>query len=102
MLCRRGAIQRPVNSMLVAVVSKGLELAREIDRVPEKRVIQEFAPDRSDQTLNEWMRDRNVGHGLDLFDREHAQVGEPAMKIGIAGRDRCLRVWEAVGPGQYR
>ena len=68
MFCRRGAIQRPVNSMLVVVIPKGCELAREVDPAPEKRAIQEFTANRADQSLDERVRDRDVGNSLNLLD----------------------------------
>src|SRR5262245_57594015 len=80
MFCRRRTIQGPVNSMLVVVIPKGCELAREVDPVPEKRAIQEFTADGADQSLDERVRDRDIGNGLDLRDLEHAQVGEPTME----------------------
>src|SRR5262245_34089957 len=82
MLRWHGAIQRPVNSMLVVVIAERCGLAREVNPVPEKRAIQEFAADRADQSLDERVRDRDVGNGLDL--------GWPASGgSGIAGRDWC-------------
>ena len=55
MLCRCAAIQGPVDAMLVVVIAEGFELPREVDAVPEKRALQEFAPDRADQSLDVWM-----------------------------------------------
>ena len=80
MPCRCTAIQGPVDAMLVVVIAEGFELSREVNAVPEKRAIEEFAPDRADQSLNVAMRDWDVGNGLDLLDLEHAQVGEPAVE----------------------
>ena len=54
MLSRCAAIQGPVDAMLVVVIAEGFELSREVNAVPEKRAIQEFAPDRADQSLNVW------------------------------------------------
>src|SRR6516165_8862062 len=80
MLGRCAAIQGPVHAMLVVVIAEGFELSREVNALPEKRAIQEFAPDRADQSLDVWMRDWDVGNGLDLLDLEHAQVGEPTVE----------------------
>jgi hypothetical protein len=44
MLCWRGAIERAVNAMLVVVIAKCFELAREVDRASEKGTIQKLAP----------------------------------------------------------
>jgi len=43
MRCRCDAVQCPVNSVLVVVIPKTPELAREVDSVPEERAIQELA-----------------------------------------------------------
>ena len=50
MLSRCAAIQGPVDAMLVVVIAEGFELSREVNALPEKRAIQEFAPDRADQS----------------------------------------------------
>ena len=80
MRCRCAAIHRPVDAMLVVVNAEGFELPREVNPVPEKRAIQEFASDRAAQSLDVGMRDWDVGDRLDLLDLEDAQVGEPAVE----------------------
>ena len=79
MLCRCAAIQGSVDAMLVVVNAEGFELSGEVNAVPEKRAIQEFASDR-DRSLDVGMRDWDVGNALDLLDLEHAQVGEPTVE----------------------
>jgi hypothetical protein len=69
----------PMHAMAVVVIPEGLQLLRQIDRVPEEDEVQVFAPDRADQTLNERMRHRCVVGRLDLLDLADAQVGEPAV-----------------------
>lgn len=56
--------------MDVVIVAKIIELADELDRVPEERTIKILAPDRSDQSFDEWMRTWDVGNGFDLLDLE--------------------------------
>ena len=57
-----------------------LELPFEIGLVPKPNPIQIFAPDGSDQSLDESVRTWGAGNGLDLIDFEHPKVRSPAMK----------------------
>ena len=57
-----------------------LELSFEIALVPKPNQIQIFAPDGSDQSLDESVRTWGAGNGLDLIDFEHSKVRSPAMK----------------------
>jgi len=94
MLCRCGATQRPVNSVLVVVIPKSIELLREVDPIPEKRAIQEFAADRADQSFHERVRNGGVRNGLDLPKVEHAQIGKPpveAVQRVVIGADAFRR-----------
>ena len=52
---RRGTIKRAVNAYLVVISLEGFELAMKIERIPERRAVQEFAANRSDQALDEGM-----------------------------------------------
>ena len=72
--------ERAMHAMAVVVIPEGLQLSRQIDRVPEEGAVQVLAPDRADQTLNERMRNRCVGDRLDLLDLPYAQVGAPAVE----------------------
>jgi len=47
-----------MHAMAVVVIPEGLQLLRQIDRVPAEDAVQVLAPDRADQTLNERMRHR--------------------------------------------
>ena len=69
-----------MHAMAVVVILEGLQLSRQIDRVPEEDAVQVLAPDRADQTLNERMRNRRVGDRLDLLDLADTQVGVPAVE----------------------
>ncbi len=57
-----------------------LELPFEIGLVPKPNPIQIFAPDGSDQSLDESVRTWGAGNGLDLIDFEHPKVRSPALK----------------------
>jgi hypothetical protein len=83
-------------AMVVVVIPEGLQLSRQIDRVPEEDAVQLLAPDRANQTLNERMRHRCVGDRLDLVDLADAQVGAPAVEAKqrvVIGAD--MRRWGA-------
>jgi hypothetical protein len=77
-LCWRGAVKRAVDAEFVVIIPECLELAREVDRVPEELAIEILAADGADQPFDERMRSRLIGYGLDLIDFE--DVGEPAVK----------------------
>ena len=67
-------------AVLVVIIREGLQLSRQVERVPEEHVIEIFAPDSADQPFNERMRDRGVRNRLDLLDLDDAQVREPAVE----------------------
>src|SRR5487761_2151091 len=81
---------------VIVIGAISFELPVKVDRIPEERMIQVFAPDRPDQSLDERVRCRNVRHRFDLLDLEDSQVREPSMKAaqGIVIRTdpnwRCL------------
>lgn len=57
-----------MNAMGVVVGSEFIELSLQVGRVPEKCAVQQLAPNRADQALDEWMGDRRIGDRLDLLD----------------------------------
>ncbi len=69
-----------MNALLVVIVADHFQLSREIERVPEKHLIEDLAPDGADQPFDERMRHRSVGNRFYLPDFEYAQVGKPAVK----------------------
>ena len=69
-----------MNAISVVVMPELVQLPLKINRVPEERVIEILAPNRPDQPFNERVRNRGIGHRLDLLDFEHAQVGKPPME----------------------
>jgi hypothetical protein len=55
--------ERAMHAMAVVAIPEGLELSRQIDRVPEDDAVQVLAPDRADLTFNGRVRNRCVGRG---------------------------------------
>ena len=51
----------------VVVVLKLSQLLFQIAFVPEKNLIQILSPDGADEPLGEWVRQRCVGNGFNLF-----------------------------------
>ena len=72
--------ERWMNATAVAVDAECLQLALKVERIPEKCAIEKLATNGADQTVHKRMRNRHIWNRLDLVDRKHAQVGEPALK----------------------
>jgi hypothetical protein len=51
-----------------------------IEAVPEEGLVEILAPKRADQPLDERMRARQEGDGLEFIDVENSQIRSPAMK----------------------
>jgi hypothetical protein len=51
-----------------------------VEAVPEEGVVEILAPKGSDQPLDERMRARHEGDGIEFLDFEDAQIRPPAMK----------------------
>ena len=67
-------------SVAVVVDLEGVQLSRQISRVPEERAVKVLTPEGPDQSFDEGMRLREVGDRLELFDLKDAKVGQPAVK----------------------
>ena len=52
-----------------------MQLALEVAAALERNVVKEFATDRADQSLDEGVRQRYVGNGLDFHNVENPQIG---------------------------
>ena len=76
--CR--AAERAMHALLVVIVAEYFRRARQVERVPEKHLIEDLAPDRANQPFDGRMRDRDVGHRFYFLDVEYPQVGKPAVK----------------------
>lgn len=68
----RGAVKRSVDPKFVVIIPECIELAREVDRVPEELAIEILAADGADQPFDERVRSRLIGYGLDLINCEDA------------------------------
>ena len=68
-----------MNSVLVAVLAKGLQFSFKVMYVPEEQIVQKLPTDRSFQFLNEWMRSRRVRNALDFLDLEDSRIGLPLV-----------------------
>ena len=68
-------------SIVVEVCLERLELALEVNCVPEQRVVEEFLPNRADEPFHEGVGPRNVGNRLDLLDFQDPQIRLPTVKL---------------------
>ena len=66
----RGAIEGAMDASLVVIGADVFDFAMKVDRIPEERVVEIFAPDGRDQSFHEWVRHRDIGHRLVLLDLE--------------------------------
>jgi len=89
----RPATESSVNTSLVVIGGEPIQLAMEVDAVPEEGLIEILAPNGSDKALYKWVRARHEGDGLDFLDVENAQIRAPAMK----SEQRVMIGTEALG-----
>ena len=68
--------------MRVVIIREFVQLAHQVDGVPEECPIKVLTPDGSDQPFDERMRDRSIGDRLDLLDPENAQGARHAWQLG--------------------
>src|SRR5262245_61685048 len=66
--------------MLIKISLEIEELCLQISRCPEKRPVQAFSSYRAGQAFNEWMRQLDIGYGLDFCYVQDAQIGSPLLK----------------------
>ena len=83
----RLTIQSGVDASLVVVGGESIQLAMQVETVPEKGLIEVLAPKGSDQALDKRVRTRREGDGLEFLDVENAQI-RASDEIGTAGHDR--------------
>jgi hypothetical protein len=69
-----------VHAPLVVIGGKSIQLAMQVEAVPEEGLVEILAPKGSDQPLDERMRARDEGDRLEFLDVEDAQIRPPAMK----------------------
>jgi len=76
----RDAGQSGVTAMSVVVDLVTVELPLQIALVPKQSLIEVFAPDGPDQSLDESVRPRCPGNRLDLINLKDPKVRQPALK----------------------
>ena len=64
-----------MRSIIVEVSREIEQFAFEIRRRPEEGAIQEFTPDRADESFHKAMRQRDIRYGFDFVDLEDAKIG---------------------------
>src|SRR5262249_19366274 len=84
---RRAPVQPCVRAITVIVLLEIEELPLQISGRPEERAVETFAPNRSNQPFDEWMRERYVRHRLDVPHVEDPQIRlplrEPIQRIMV-------------------
>jgi hypothetical protein len=76
----RPTTQSGVDPPLVLVGGESIQLAMKVEAVPEENLVEILAPKGSDEPLDERMRARDEGDGLEFLDVENSQIRPPAMK----------------------
>ena len=70
-----------MNTVPVVVFLELQQFLLKITSIPERYVIKTLPPDRPNETFDEGMRERYIGHGLHLRDLENPQISLPAMEL---------------------
>ncbi|HVA39337.1 MAG TPA: hypothetical protein VNF49_01635 [Candidatus Binataceae bacterium] len=55
-------VEGAIHASSVVLGSEFVELPLKIDRIPEERVVEIFAPDGPDQSIHEWVRESSQLH----------------------------------------
>ena len=76
----RPTIQSGVDPPVVVVAGESIQLAMKIEAVPEENLVEILAPKGSDEPLDERMRARLEGDGLEFLNVESSQIRPPAMR----------------------
>src|SRR3984893_9690875 len=76
----RPTTQSGVDPPLVVVSGESIQLAMKVEAVPEENLDEILASKDSDEVLDERMRARHEGDGLECLDVENSQIRSPAMK----------------------
>ena len=79
-LFRRSAVQRSVDAMTVIIILEIESLHLQISGRPEQRAVETFTSDGTDQSFNEGMRHRDVGHRFDFLHLEYPEIGLPLVE----------------------
>ena len=86
-LRRRDSGQSGVAAISVVVNFVAIELPFQIALVPKQRLIEVFAPDSPDQSLDESMRTGCAGNGFDLINLKDPKVCPLAGPVRWIGDD---------------
>src|SRR5262249_15637954 len=76
---RSTAVERPMNAMLVVVMSELVQLSLQV-RVPDEHVVKKLPSYRTNQPFHKRMGDGYVRERFDLFDLKDAQIGHPTIE----------------------
>src|SRR5512143_3043646 len=79
-LNRRPTTESGVNAPAAVIDGESIQLAMQVEAVPEEGAVEVLAPKGSDQPLDERMRPRHEGDRLQFLDVEDSQIPRPAMK----------------------
>ena len=90
---RRPAAESGVDTLLVVIEGEAIQLAMKVETIPEKGLVEIFAPKSPDEALYERVRARREGNGFKFLDVEHSQIRAPAMK----SEERVMIGAEALG-----
>ena len=93
----RPTTQSGADPPLVVVNDESIQLAMKVEAVPEENLVEILAPKGSDEPLDERMRARHEGDGLEFLDIENSQIRSPAMKLEervVVGTENA---WEVAG-----
>jgi hypothetical protein len=69
-----------VNASLIVVDRKSFQFALQVQTIPEEDLIEVLTSHGADEALDEWMRARHEGNGLEFLDLKDPQVRSPAME----------------------
>ena len=76
----RPPTQSGVDAPLVVVGGEPIQLAMQVEAVPEEGLVEILASKGPDQPLDERMRAGHEGDGPEFLDVESSQIRPPAMK----------------------
>ena len=68
-----------MTAMMVVIRLKLCEFLLQVSRIPEQCLIKKFTANRSDESLNEGMREWCIRDGLDLIDIQNPQIRLPLV-----------------------
>src|ERR1700716_2810111 len=92
----RPAIQSGVNAALIVVDSKSFQFALQVQTIPEEDLIEALTSHGSNEPLDERVRARHEGDGLEFLDLEDPQVRPPAMESEQRGMIGTQVSWQTL------